>query len=203
MRDADPMPGVRREFREYGSERRIGQVIDCDGCGGNAVVFSTGKTFLPPTALAQMFARRGWRVHKRGKHLCPDCIAKEDRKMTDSPREPTPKDNRRIIARLMEVYDDDNSRYCDDFTDNSIAKELAVPRKWVERAREQNFGPSGRNSEMDKVASAIGAIHAEAKAAADAAMAAAAKAEDAMTRADEMKQRLDGLEQAVGPRRVA
>ncbi len=202
MASAEPMAGVRREYRMQGDVRRMGQVIVCDECGGTDVVFSSAKTFLPPTALAQMFERKGWSVHKRGKHRCPDCISKEA-KITDAPREPAPKDNRKIIARLMEVYDDSKSRYCDGFTDNLIAKELGVPRKWVERLRDQNFGPSGRNAEMDAVASAIGQIHAEAKKVADDAMALAARAEDVINKADAMRAKLDELDRAVGPRSVA
>ena len=40
-----------------------------------------------------------------------------------APRTPTPKDNRRIIDKLCDCYDDANSRYVDAFTDHSIAEE--------------------------------------------------------------------------------
>ena len=198
----DPTPGVTREMRPHGDGRKVGQVIHCDQCGGNDIAFTNKSGFLPPVALRQIFERRGWTVHPKGKHACPACIEKEKPVADTAPRTPTPADRRKVYARLLEVYDTDNGRYCDDITDQSVAKELAVPRRWVEDIREADFGPAGGNLEMERVVSAIGQMHGEAKRLEGEAMEVAAKAEKLAGQADDLMKRVRGIEEAVGPRAV-
>jgi hypothetical protein len=200
MKSQEPMPGVSRKSVESAGRRTIRQVIHCAECGSEEPTGGGNVRFYPPEALAKFFTQKGWRVAKRGDHTCPTCITKEAEAMAEAPRDPQPADNRKIFARLMEVYDEKNGRYCDDFTDHSVAKDLGVPRRWVEAIREANFGPAGKNAEMDKVAAAIGSMAAEAKKHADEAMALAARSEDLVRRAEELRDRLHKIELAVGPR---
>lgn len=196
----ETMPGVVREAEEVGGRRVTLQKIVCSRCGERAALTPTNG-FYSPDRMKKIFAARGWSVSKKTDHTCPDCIAKEkDVMKTEAPREPKPSDNRRIFARLMEVYDEANSRYCDDWTDNAVAKELAVPRKWVEEIRAANFGPAGSNVEMERVSTAIGLLSSEAKKAEDAAMAAAAKCEELQRECKALRERLHKIEIAVGPR---
>lgn len=198
----DPTPGVTREMRPHGDGRKVGQIIHCDQCGGNDVAFTNKAGFLPPVALRQIFERRGWSVHPKGKHVCPTCIEKEKPVADTAPRTPTPADRRKVYARLLEVYDTDRGRYCDEFTDQSIAKELGVPRRWVSDIREADFGPAGGNVEIERVVSAIGQMQGDAKRLGDEAMEIAAKAEKLTADAEALMKRVRGVEESVGPRPV-
>lgn len=58
------------------------------------------------------------------------------------PRQPTRDDNRRIYDSLNEHYDPDRGHYAASFSDEALAAKMKVPRAWVERVREDHFGPN-------------------------------------------------------------
>lgn len=197
--------GVRTDNIEYGGTRKFAQFVQCGYCDEEERFIPKGAAF-PPEALKKMCIQKGWKWVGSGKHACPKCLGKFKAiamKKDNAPREMTPADKRNIFREIDANYDDKNSRYIGDATDNEIAKKLGVPRKWVENVRDSDFGPSGRNEEMDKVSSAIGMLASDATRAADQAMEAAAAAEKVKLEAETLKKRLDALEASVGPRAVS
>jgi hypothetical protein len=112
-----------------------------------------------PTAepYARRFRNRGWDVGNRiGGHTCPDCKGgtKADSKAAgaeadtkpaaapkaDPPPQARPDDRRRILEALDIVFTPEDG-FDAGFDDASVAKELNVPRRWVEEVREQFIGP--------------------------------------------------------------
>lgn len=182
------------------------QFVQCNYCDQEEAI-PRRNGLLPPEAVSKIAGQKGWKFVRTGKHVCPKCLGKfkeiKMNKKEDAPREMTPADKRKIFRAIDENYDERGQRYIDTCTDQVIAKELSVPRKWVSDVREQDFGPSGSNDEMQKVSSAIGRLAGDAKAAADAAMEAATVAEKVKLECEELKARLEALEASVGPRRVA
>ena len=59
----------------------------------------------------------------------------------DPPPTPTPAALRRIRDALDIAYDLDSQGYSIGHTDESVAKELDLPRAWVTDLREQMYGP--------------------------------------------------------------
>lgn len=114
-------------------------------------------------------------------------------------REITPKDRRQIFKRLDEVYDDKKGRYCDGFTDNSVAKELNMPRAWITEVRESNFGPDGGNDDMERVSAAVGKLAKQAKDLQDDAISLASRAEELEAEAGRIRAQISAIQQAVGP----
>lgn len=58
------------------------------------------------------------------------------------PRALTRDDRRIIFAKLEDCYIDEKAGYAAGWNDERVAKELGVPRAWIEEVREQNFGPN-------------------------------------------------------------
>lgn len=203
MKLVSPVKGVdvRRETRE--GMHGIVQFMKCSECEKELRIASShsGGT-LPPEPIFKTARHNGWLPKKNGKHICPSC-QKGDEVDTDAPREMTAKDRRLIFREIDECYDDVNSRYVDNYTDATIATKLGMPRKWVEDIREENFGPSGVNTEMDRVASALGKINAELTDAINDCMEAAAKAEKLKERVEAARGDLDKIKAAVGPHRAS
>lgn len=200
--DSASIPGVDTRGVDRGGRLVKAMIVNCHACGATHNIYPPNANF-PAAKVSKIMIARGWTMDiKRGRHVCADCCKKETA-MPEKPREMQPADRRKIFRKLDEVYDDANGRYCDGWTDNAVAKDLAVPRKWVEVIREEAFGPAGRNVEMDRIAAEIGQLRAAAKAAEDAAMKAAADAERLVSQADDLRKRLEGLEAAVGPRAIA
>jgi hypothetical protein len=68
--------------------------------------------------------------------------------VTILPKPPEPpeltKENRRVIlAKLEDVYVDEQTGYSAGWTDAKVASDLGVPRAWVTSLRSENFGPEG------------------------------------------------------------
>lgn len=59
-----------------------------------------------------------------------------------------------ILSKLVEVYGDEKTGYGDGWTDKRIAEHLGVPRAWVAKLREENFGPEGNEEIRTTVAEA-------------------------------------------------
>ena len=194
--------GVTLELVRHEGRQRTAYVLHCAVCGATDQVFQACRTDgLPAEALTSLFSRKGWRVHSRGKHVCAACIAKEGKNVA-KPREMSQKDGLQIIKALLGVYDEVNGRYCDGSTDQTVAQGLGVPRAWVEQIRERDFGPSGKNVEMDRIASELGTLAAAAKKLVDDGMALAAEGERLGVALEAERKRIDGVVMAVGPRAV-
>lgn len=199
MKVTSRIKGVEIGGEQADGMTRMTQVMACS-CGAAEIFRPSGKPF-PEEALFKMARAKGWAPCKKGRHLCPKCQTKET--PVTAPREMQPSDSRRIFRRLDEVYDEANSRYVDGHTDHTIAKELVVPRKWVEEVRDRDFGPSGANDEMERVASTIGRLHHEYSELAKKALSLAEEAEAKGSQLEKLKGDLLGIKEAVGPRRVA
>lgn len=199
-----PMPpGFQLERRDFVAV----QTAHCSECSSICDFRNNKGRAYPPSVLLKMLGRKGWRVDKnRGRHVCPDCVERGKNEMIEAakkPREMQPADRRRIFRELEGVYDEAKCRYVDDWTDHTLAEKLAVPRKWVETIREENFGPAGENLEMERVATLIGRLEAESRAAIEKCMAAAAEAESVAGELAGCRKRLDAIKAAVGPRGAA
>ncbi|KZY05246.1 MULTISPECIES: hypothetical protein [unclassified Sulfitobacter] len=203
MKLVSSIKGVRidREIRD-GCHVLI-QLMECHTCEEVAKFGPSHQGSAFPEEFIFKKARQiGWLPKKNGRHSCPNC--QEVHKVPDeAPREMTIPERRKIFREIDENYDEANSRYVDKATDNTIAVKLGVPRKWVEDIRAENFGPSGVNTEMERVASAIARITAQLTDAINDCMEAAAKAEDLKKEADEARGTLEQIKKSVGPRRVA
>lgn len=58
----------------------------------------------------------------------------------DANREITPKDRRAIFAELSNLHDGELG-YKDDWTDEKVSVALDMPKLWIAKVREENFGP--------------------------------------------------------------
>jgi hypothetical protein len=169
----------------YGGRKVRGVRIICSRCArGENVPVNTFKGHSDDRErqfIEAKLKRMSWKVGKSdSQHLCPGCFAKvrnaqdskkfkeESSGMADSNIVKMPaarvmeRDDRRIIfAKLDEIYDKDG--YSADWTDAKVAIDLGVPRDWVKRIRDENFGPEGSNALIDSAIRDARALLAEAK----------------------------------------
>lgn len=107
--------------------------------------------------------------------------------------EPPPemtRDHRRIIfAKLQDIYVDESSGYSAGWTDDRVAKDLGVPRAWVSKVRDENFGP-------DTSAEMVAAL-ADARACIEAADELRKEMDRLVTRGAEILKRVDAIERTV------
>jgi len=108
--------------------------------------------------------------------------------------------SRRIFKAIEENYDEANERYIGTATDDTIAKDLRVPRAWVEQVREAHFGAAGSNEEIGALTAAVTAKIAEVEKVIDMALTAAGDAEKVKTDLIEMRKRLGRIEATLGSR---
>lgn len=134
----------------------------------------------------QHFEKMGWFIgHSPRKDLCPDCVAaKHPRKepqlsvvkpsapapvmklvptqdntpIADQPKEPTRDQRRLILMKLEGVYLDETTGYSPGWTDDIVARDLGCPVEWVRKLRDENFGPSGSNQEIDQFLAAVAVL---------------------------------------------
>ena len=86
-------------------------------------------------------------AHPSSSQLIKSALEKPQTPVRDMSRE----DRRIIFAKIDEHYIDEKEGYAAPHTDFSIAQNLGVPQAWVALIREENFGPAGSNSEIDKL----------------------------------------------------
>jgi hypothetical protein len=67
-------------------------------------------------------------------------------------RKPDRETKRKIVDAIGGVWDDSRGRYLANNSDELIARDLKVPRAWVEDLRQELFGDNGGNLEMDEFA---------------------------------------------------
>lgn len=165
------------------------QVIACGACGAKGYTGRKGGRgggALPPQAIASFFAAQGWRIGQTArKDRCPAChhprkiskgapeVAADPRIDTIVPPQPGAsarpprvlerEDRRLIFAKLEEVYVDENTGYTAGWNDDAVARDMNVPRAWVEEIREQNFGPqkASQSAEVQAIDDAIRAVEAQ------------------------------------------
>lgn len=159
------------EFERHGGIPKRVARITCSSCGvSTAINIETSKGFLVPQAIRMKFERMRWEVGRHSnRDLCPACVLKQKEKpalkiVSSSPTPAAPaaalspseqpprtmqRDDRRIIfEKLNEVYLDDKRGYDTGWSDQRVAADLGVPRKWVELIRAENFGDVGANADM-------------------------------------------------------
>lgn len=138
--------------------------LTCGSCGVTANIGS--QSFgerLACDLVPKKFGERGWVVGKRPTDdRCPSCVAKseqrkramsklrviDDKKPTAEPPREMSRDERRLIfAKLDEVYLDERRGYDNGWSDKRVADDLGVPRAWVAKIRDENFGSENSNDE--------------------------------------------------------
>lgn len=194
--------GVEITTAEVAGMKQFVQRMLCATCPSHLDFRNSGGRHYPEEAIFQMARHKGWEPDRKGKHKCPNCLEEKMIKIDTTPREMTQAERRKIFREIDNCYDEKRGRYVDSETDQGIAARLAVPRKWVSDVREENFGPSGENDELERVAALLGRIDAELRQAVDDCLAAAANAESLKTQVDDARKRLDTLRSAFGPHRV-
>lgn len=141
--------------------------VKCRSCGSEDrmnVSAGVGR-ILPDKEITKKLEAKGWEIASNGADICPACLKqqKEQRKTiamnknviamqpaaaANSVRAPSRDDQRIIFEKLGEVYYNEATGYTQGWSDQKVATDLGVPRKWVEDIREQFFGPIGTNPEM-------------------------------------------------------
>lgn len=150
--------------------------IACSQCGVEDHVRII-TTLLPAHAVAKKFKINGWAVARDAKkHLCPACLAQKK----STPKVETMSEvianlasdaNTELVARspaaqaaipllymsLGDAYDPARKRYKDGWSDERIAKEIALSVDFVRARREADFGPvvDTRVDELEKEVSAL------------------------------------------------
>lgn len=147
------------------------QVIRCATCDASHPFPIKARVF-PLDALFRFGRERGWDMDRKGKHKCPGCKEKEKMQADvrtntgaseQPPRQMDAQDRRRVFRAVDEAYDDVNHRYVPGYTDETVAKNLGVPRKWVEIIREENFGPAGVDPQIAAIITEVNRLDAEIK----------------------------------------
>jgi len=114
--------------------------------------------------------------------------------VAESPREMTRADRRIIIAKLEEIYLDEEAGYADGWSDQRVAADFGVPRAWVARLRDENFGPEASSAQTRKLIAEARAVLAEADRRAAEMNALAAKL---MKARDDLRQRINDAERQI------
>lgn len=136
-----------------------GYRLTCAQCDRVDEVSSPDCSIWPDNIVEKKFQQKGWYVGNRpSKDLCPDCKqpARKAPILTIVKEEPPPmaivqpviakatmqrEDRRIILAKLQDVYVDEETGYDAGWSDLKVAEDLGVPVAWVESLREENFGP--------------------------------------------------------------
>lgn len=158
---------------------RSGYKITCCRCGRVEELVASGHTgSLPQTVINKKFQQKGWKTGRKA--VGPCCLAPKPAKFVaeeamkpktidsiatqinsqspvqapvaiESPREMTAADKRKVFRAIDDQWDEGKGRYIGAASDQQIADTLGVPRAWVKEVREENFGRSQRNEDLDKM----------------------------------------------------
>lgn len=104
----------------------------------------------------------------------------------EAPRAASREDNRRIREALDATYDELRGCYTGNFSDDSLAAQLDVPRAWVSSVRDQFYGPNTSAERLEAPAK-LAEYESEARRLMDDSMAIAARAETLMRDVAAMK----------------
>lgn len=87
--------------------------------------------------------------------VAPQLLAQATEAPAIEPHRPMTRDDRRIIFnKIDEVYAGETVGYSAGWSDERIAKDLGVPRGWVGKIRDENFGPDIEEREVGVLAEA-------------------------------------------------
>lgn len=149
--------------QRHGTIYRTVAQVACRDCGTTeSIGIKTGGGLLPPQIIQKKFEQKGWSIGANPKwDHCPECTRKQKavilkvvnhaaQELESKPREMSRDDRRVIFAKLDEVYLDEQRGYERGWSDQKVATDLGVPRKWVEVIRSENFGALGANEDMSE-----------------------------------------------------
>lgn len=147
--------GMQREVARGIIARPSGRgvILEIPCTAGHTVEHHLDK-MLPPDAMPRQLAQRGWIIARR-KATCPEHAQKE--KPMPEPaaiapeKEATPdakRVHRAVMEALMSVYDDDGKRYSSGYTDARVAEETGAALAYVQKVREDYFGPIAEPAEV-------------------------------------------------------
>jgi len=149
-----------------GQLKRKTYEVKCSACGKfedlGSVDFgeTTAQEIVP-----RKFRERAWYIGKKaGADVCPSCqkerrphrpqvqlvsdtTAMPPQLVAEPPREMSRDERRLIFSKLHEVYIDETRGYDNGWSDKKVSRDLGVPRAWVEKIREENFGSDNSNEE--------------------------------------------------------
>ena len=115
---------------------------------------------------------------------------------TTGPRPPSREEKRTILAKLEEVYADEDVGYAADWSDGKLAASLSVPEAWVRSLREEFHGENASHEAADKGRRererALNEIRADIKAIDSKVMTALADAEKSLSSVRDRLARLEG-----------
>lgn len=152
-----------RVWDESQKAHRNYQIVKCSECEAFENIPVNSKTAMPPEVIVKKMQARGWVMSQRRRNdLCPKCaskkaarpkveriadylatlpIKKEPAMQTEQPRKPSRDEKRLIVLAIEDHYDDKVRSYAAGWSDDKIAADLNVPRKWVSDLREEFYGP--------------------------------------------------------------
>jgi hypothetical protein len=164
----------------YGTHYRTVAQVACRECGvTSSIGIKSSGGLIPPDQIRKKFEQKGWSIGANPKwDCCPECTRKQKavilkvvnsaaKEFDSKPREMSRDDRRVIFAKLDEVYLDEQRGYERGWSDNKVATDLGVPRKWVEVIRSENFGALGANEDMSEYLTQAESLLKDARAALD------------------------------------
>lgn len=159
-----------------GGRRNVSRIFcSKEGCANfNDIAPSAGGGALPIEPLTKLWHKRGWVVGRTPSgDLCPDCARKAKTPLNGQvlvfhSRDPAPavaapvpavveamdmpvltrELRRKIIASIEDHWNSRDGGWLEDMTDALMARQLKVPRVFVEEVREDVFGPVADNEEI-------------------------------------------------------
>jgi hypothetical protein len=112
--------------------------------------------------VAKKFAEKGWEIGSNPQwDLCAGCKLKKEKApvlkvdpdsilKAETERSMAREDRRLIFEKMHAVYLDEARGYQSGWSDQRVATDMGVPRKWVEQVRSEMFGENGANAEMNE-----------------------------------------------------
>ena len=202
------IPGLERKtiHSEDPAKSRPCYVIECACCGAHeSVKINTRSKDMDPDHVRRILHNKGWLVgQKAAKHQCPDCRNAPKTKsngtvaaVAEEPRAPSRDEKRQIMKAIQDHYDENAETYIGGCTDQSLAKELGVPRAWVSIIRDEFFGPA-QNEEIAEFAAEIAQLRHEVAVSGTTAERALNVFADLRTRADDLFKKADAIMSRLG-----
>jgi hypothetical protein len=149
----EAFPAVPFWDPEQRQHKRI-QVVECK-CGASERLLVTTDRAMPPEVITKKMQARGWSIAaRRADDRCPACSHKSHKevKTMNKPalnvvsaktedRTPGRDEKRLIVLAVEDHYLGPDKGYEPGWSDEKIAIDLGVPRKWVSDLREEFHGP--------------------------------------------------------------
>lgn len=163
---------VRTTLTPEDGQQRSGYKITCCRCGKEDEIVASGHTgSLPQSVINKKFQQKGWKTGR--KPIGPCCSVQRPARFPtpqnsedvmkktidadpvqplaiEAPRQMTPADKRKVFRAIDDQWDEKHGRYIGAASDQHVASTLGVPRAWVVEVREENFGKTQRNEDLDK-----------------------------------------------------